>query len=84
MFTFHFSLRELFDLNCCFFYIQKYFFLQLHPPSIVSLANFGVGGMASAYQLLEISHTHYWTKVSIPAAGDITYPLLDQGKHTSC
>ena len=32
----------------------------------VSMANYGVGGMSSAFQLLEISHTHFWTKVSIP------------------
>ncbi|XP_063223567.1 MAP kinase-activating death domain protein isoform X6 [Bacillus rossius redtenbacheri] len=25
-------------------------------------ANFGLGGMASAFQVLEIAHTHYWTK----------------------
>ena len=31
----------------------------------VSMANYGVGGMSSAFQLLEISHTHFWTKVSI-------------------
>ena len=26
------------------------------------MANFGVGGLASAVQLMEISHTHFWTK----------------------
>ena len=36
----------------------------------VSMSNFGVGGLASAFQLLEISHTHFWTKVSI----EITKP----------
>lgn len=25
-------------------------------------SNFGLGGMASAFQLHEIAHTHYWTK----------------------
>ncbi|RZF38506.1 hypothetical protein LSTR_LSTR006101, partial [Laodelphax striatellus] len=25
-------------------------------------ANYGLGGMASVFQLLEIAHTHYWTK----------------------
>ena len=30
--------------------------------SPVSMANFGVGGLASAVQLMEISHTHFWTK----------------------
>lgn len=24
--------------------------------------NFGLGGMASAFQLQEIAHTHYWSK----------------------
>ena len=28
----------------------------------VSLNNFGVGGMSSAFRLLEISHTHFWSK----------------------
>ena len=28
----------------------------------VSYANYGLGGMASAFQVLEIAHTHYWTK----------------------
>ena len=28
----------------------------------VSLNNFGVGGLSSACRLLEISHTHYWSK----------------------
>jgi len=28
----------------------------------VSIVNFGVGGLSSAFQLLEISHTHFWTK----------------------
>lgn len=25
-------------------------------------SNFGLGGMASVFQLMEIAHTHYWTK----------------------
>ncbi|XP_071056798.1 MAP kinase-activating death domain protein isoform X2 [Onthophagus taurus] len=28
----------------------------------VTYSNFGLGGMASAFQLNEIAHTHYWTK----------------------
>ncbi|KAK9738591.1 DENN (AEX-3) domain [Popillia japonica] len=28
----------------------------------VTYGNFGLGGMASAFQLNEIAHTHYWTK----------------------
>ena len=43
----------------------------------VSLNNFGVGGLSSACRLLEISHTHYWSK-----------DLLDNVSHglsaTSC
>ena len=27
-----------------------------------SFANFGLGGMASVFSMMEISHTHYWTK----------------------
>ena len=25
-------------------------------------SNFGLGGMASVFQLMEIAHTHYWSK----------------------
>lgn len=32
-------------------------------------SNFGLGGMASAFQVLEIAHTHYWTKDLSEAAG---------------
>lgn len=28
----------------------------------VTFNNYGLGGMASAYQVLEIAHTHYYTK----------------------
>lgn len=28
----------------------------------VTYSNYGLGGMASAFQLHEIAHTHYWTK----------------------
>lgn len=28
----------------------------------VTYSNFGLGGMASAFQLLEIAHTHYWSR----------------------
>merc|ERR1719228_3266675 len=28
----------------------------------ISLSNFGVGGMASAFQVMEISHTHFWSR----------------------
>lgn len=32
-------------------------------------SNFGLGGMASVFQLMEIVHTHYWTKELIDASG---------------
>lgn len=32
-------------------------------------ANFGLGGMASVFQLMEIAHTHYWSKDLAEAAG---------------
>lgn len=35
-------------------------------------SNFGLGGMASAFQMCEIAHTHYWTKDVSEQAGDIT------------
>lgn len=35
----------------------------------VTYANFGLGGMASAFQLNEIAHTHYWTKDLSEAPG---------------
>ncbi|XP_065336490.1 MAP kinase-activating death domain protein isoform X6 [Cloeon dipterum] len=28
----------------------------------VTYSNFGLGGMASAFQLLEVAHTHYWSR----------------------
>ena len=28
----------------------------------VSYNNYGLGGMSSAFQVLEISHTHYWSR----------------------
>ncbi|XP_017488133.1 PREDICTED: MAP kinase-activating death domain protein isoform X4 [Rhagoletis zephyria] len=28
----------------------------------VTYSNFGLGGMASAFQMMEIAHTHYWSK----------------------
>ncbi|XP_059488306.1 MAP kinase-activating death domain protein isoform X2 [Neocloeon triangulifer] len=28
----------------------------------VTYSNFGLGGMASAFQLLEVTHTHYWSR----------------------
>lgn len=35
--------------------------------------NYGLGGMASAFQLHEIAHTHYWSKEVIDGStADIT------------
>lgn len=28
----------------------------------VTYSNYGLGGMASVFQMQEIAHTHYWTK----------------------
>ncbi|XP_021954472.1 MAP kinase-activating death domain protein isoform X3 [Folsomia candida] len=41
-----------------------------------SYANRGIGGMASAFQILEIAHTHYWTK-------DIADIAAESGSHYS-
>ncbi|XP_050509889.1 MAP kinase-activating death domain protein isoform X3 [Diabrotica virgifera virgifera] len=40
----------------------------------VTFGNFGLGGMASAFQLCEIAHTHYWSK----DLGEYTGPDLTQ------
>lgn len=45
-----------------------------------SYANFGMGGMASVYQLLEIAHTHYWSR-DLSESSDISASLLSS--HTS-
>ena len=36
----------------------------------VTYSNFGLGGMASAFQLHEIAHTHFWTKDLAEASGN--------------
>ncbi|KAH0807559.1 hypothetical protein GEV33_015230 [Tenebrio molitor] len=38
----------------------------------VTYGNYGLGGMASAFQLHEIAHTHYWTKELIDCSTDLT------------
>ncbi|KAJ8976032.1 hypothetical protein NQ317_003573 [Molorchus minor] len=38
----------------------------------VTYGNYGLGGMASAFQLCEIAHTHYWTKDITEYGTDIT------------
>lgn len=37
----------------------------------VTFSNFGLGGMASVFQLTEIAHTHFWTKeiISVEDSG---------------
>lgn len=35
----------------------------------VTFSNFGLGGMASAFQMLEVAHTHYWSKDFNDTAG---------------
>lgn len=39
----------------------------------VTYSNYGLGGMASAFQLCEIAHTHYWTKDLGEYTQDITH-----------
>ena len=42
-----------------------------------SYSNYGLGGMASAFQVLEIAHTHYWAR-------DLTdEQRLDTGTNTT-
>ncbi|XP_058985761.1 MAP kinase-activating death domain protein-like isoform X1 [Musca domestica] len=41
----------------------------------VTFANFGLGGMASVFQMMEIAHTHYWTK-ELNDASDMSSSLL--------
>ncbi|KAM8721000.1 hypothetical protein ACLKA7_006953 [Drosophila subpalustris] len=40
-----------------------------------TFSNFGLGGMASVFQLMEVAHTHYWTK-EINEGSDISSSLL--------
>ena len=35
----------------------------------LSLANSGLGGLASAFRLLEISHTHFWSRDLLDTGG---------------
>lgn len=41
----------------------------------VSFSNFGLGGMASIFQMMEIAHTHYWSK-ELNETTDISSSLL--------
>lgn len=44
-----------------------------------TFGNYGLGGMASAFQLHEIAHTHYWSKEFADASAmDIANQLLSQ------
>ncbi|XP_034123414.1 MAP kinase-activating death domain protein isoform X12 [Drosophila guanche] len=40
-----------------------------------TFANFGLGGMASVFQLMEVAHTHYWSK-EINDGSDMSSSLL--------
>lgn len=44
----------------------------------VTYGNYGLGGMASAFQLCEIAHTHYWTKELGESGQDITQASIRQ------
>lgn len=39
-------------------------------------ANFGLGGMASVFQMMEIAHTHFWSKELTEGSGDVSASLL--------
>ncbi|XP_062140916.1 MAP kinase-activating death domain protein isoform X9 [Drosophila sulfurigaster albostrigata] len=41
----------------------------------VTFSNFGLGGMASVFQLMEVAHTHYWSK-EITDGSDMSSSLL--------
>lgn len=41
----------------------------------VSFSNFGLGGMASIFQMMEIAHTHYWSK-ELNETADMSSSLL--------
>lgn len=38
--------------------------------------NFGLGGMASAFQVMEVAHTHYWSKGKNDGGGSELTPQL--------
>lgn len=40
-----------------------------------TFSNFGLGGMASVFQLMEVAHTHYWSK-EINEGSDMSSSLL--------
>lgn len=42
-----------------------------------TIGNFGLGGMASVFQMMEIAHTHYWSKdLSEGAGSEMSASLL--------
>nr|XP_029717400.1 MAP kinase-activating death domain protein-like isoform X4 [Aedes albopictus] len=41
-----------------------------------TVANFGLGGMASVFQMMEIAHTHYWSKDLSDNTTDLSASLL--------
>lgn len=42
----------------------------------ITYNNFGLGGMASVFQLMEIAHTHYWSKDSSEVSENASTSLL--------
>lgn len=42
----------------------------------VTYANYGLGGMASVFQLMEIAHTHFWSKDLTDGGTDLGTSLL--------
>lgn len=44
----------------------------------VTFSNFGLGGTASVFQLMEIAHTHYWSKDLLESGFDSS--LMSQVK----
>lgn len=46
-------------------------------------SNFGLGGMASVFQLAEMAHTHYWSKevAGLEHGGMGGSALTDYGRH---
>lgn len=41
-----------------------------------TVSNFGLGGMASVFQMMEIAHTHYWSKDLTDNTTDLSASLL--------
>nr|KAG5689468.1 hypothetical protein BaRGS_021015 [Batillaria attramentaria] len=44
-----------------------------------TIQNHGLGGMASAYNVLEIAHTHYWQRDLNSSKSDVSSPVIVNG-----